>query len=502
MPDVQLRELEYEEEKDFQSIKIFIEKHKKTFRYLFNKYANSGYSPRKIAQLDILKEKNESINMAELLRMLKDHNVTLRMISHSELAALLRLLNQKIIQRCDLTPLSYECFIEFFLQLAFFIFGRAPYYMNYASPINLVELLMNHFKQASSIQGESSNFYSISHSAASGDQNLVKDLNLHLESNPNYPLPPGYKKTEEDTTVEKYQIQNVFPIKESVKFATEIIDNILMHNFGVHVIEPITSIEKKMKVFPVAPKRIIRDLSIRKKSLKPLNLEQRKSTLQKSYIPTTTKQKNSLEHTKPLVSLNELHRETIKPPLTPQMKKQIARSPLNMRPIVKEVADVVSDIVQAVSEKRQEIGSKYTNIPEKKLNETPKLNKGRKMRAKVIKNIVSEMKLEKKMKMDAEKQMLYIYNIKKFTFRQKKKEEEIHKQKKEKELAEQKRLMALEEKRRLEEEAKSNLEEEYKSLAKQKRENQRELLLIKRKNNEKNVIFLNKLMYRKIKIVQ
>lgn len=81
---IELVILEDEEEKDYEAIKLYIEQHKKIFRYLYSKYANSGASQKRISSFDSLKEKLDTINMAEIIKMLKDHNVTLRMISHSE----------------------------------------------------------------------------------------------------------------------------------------------------------------------------------------------------------------------------------------------------------------------------------------------------------------------------------------------------------------------------------------------------------------------------------
>ncbi len=83
-PAVELRIVEDEEDRDYEALKLFIEQHKRVFRYLYNKYANSGFSAKRVGSFDTLKEKLDTISMAEVIRMLKDHDISLRMLSHSE----------------------------------------------------------------------------------------------------------------------------------------------------------------------------------------------------------------------------------------------------------------------------------------------------------------------------------------------------------------------------------------------------------------------------------
>jgi len=51
--------------------------------------------------------------MAELTKLLKDHNTFPKMISKEQLAALIRVVNTKICNRYDLSAMDYDGFLVF-----------------------------------------------------------------------------------------------------------------------------------------------------------------------------------------------------------------------------------------------------------------------------------------------------------------------------------------------------------------------------------------------------
>lgn len=80
----ELRLVEDEEDRDYEALRLFMEQHKRIFRYLYNRYANSGFSTKQVGSFDLLKEKLGTISMAEIIKMFKDHSITLHMLTHSE----------------------------------------------------------------------------------------------------------------------------------------------------------------------------------------------------------------------------------------------------------------------------------------------------------------------------------------------------------------------------------------------------------------------------------
>lgn len=73
LPDFALINLEDEEDRDAHAIRGFMKKYSKLWKFLFSKYANSCFSSKQTSNFDSLKEKINSINKAELTKLLKDH---------------------------------------------------------------------------------------------------------------------------------------------------------------------------------------------------------------------------------------------------------------------------------------------------------------------------------------------------------------------------------------------------------------------------------------------
>ena len=65
---------EEEEERDRDGVKILIQKYAKVFKFLFNKYAMSRSQHKKVNNFDYYSDK--TINIAEINKLLKDHDIT------------------------------------------------------------------------------------------------------------------------------------------------------------------------------------------------------------------------------------------------------------------------------------------------------------------------------------------------------------------------------------------------------------------------------------------
>lgn len=73
-PEIVLFDFQEEEQRDVEAIKIFMKKYSKLWKFYFNKYANIGFSAKEIRNFDMLNDKHNTINLAELLKLLKDHD--------------------------------------------------------------------------------------------------------------------------------------------------------------------------------------------------------------------------------------------------------------------------------------------------------------------------------------------------------------------------------------------------------------------------------------------
>ncbi len=79
-----LRRVEDEEDRDVEELQLFLRSHKKLFKWLFARYANSGTAIAKLSSFDQLKERTETISAAELSKLLKNHDITQNILTHAE----------------------------------------------------------------------------------------------------------------------------------------------------------------------------------------------------------------------------------------------------------------------------------------------------------------------------------------------------------------------------------------------------------------------------------
>ncbi len=61
-----------------------------------------------------MKDRKETMNLAEMYKMLKDHGISSKIISKNDLQNIMRSLNWHLNGRGDLTPLDYDGFVEYF----------------------------------------------------------------------------------------------------------------------------------------------------------------------------------------------------------------------------------------------------------------------------------------------------------------------------------------------------------------------------------------------------
>ena len=267
-----LLNLDEEEERDKHAVTIFMKKYAKLWRYLFSRYANSGHSTKHPRNFNELKEKTDTINIAELAKMLKDHDVNKHMFSKEDLAQLVRLVNFNIIKRHDLTAIDYNGFQTFIMQFAYVMYQRLPVLKHkYAlkgpsmveknhmipdidvaelPPVESIKALKTHFEKATKARGHTTILYDDPDSTSIGDPKLLKALNKKLEENPEYPVPEGFSKVVEKDLVYRYEVPEFLPMPENQRFCVEFLDELVHEIIGVHFLEPLVTYEESTKVRP------------------------------------------------------------------------------------------------------------------------------------------------------------------------------------------------------------------------------------------------------------
>lgn len=254
LPPIELIDLEDEEERDVQAIKIFLKKYSKLWRFLFKKYANMGFSSKQIRNFDMYQDKSETMNMAEITMFLNDHGFTKAHLSREELAGLIRLINLKKVKRFDLTALSYPGWLEFIIQASHFIYSRKPYFMDNLPLVEQIKAFFNQMEKTAKQKGESVVLYEDPDATVMADAELLKALNKKLIENPEYPVPEGFKKVKEKTLLYNYEVPKFIEMKESTKTSLEVLDDLIFEKFQFHILEPIIRTKTVAKIRPIIKK--------------------------------------------------------------------------------------------------------------------------------------------------------------------------------------------------------------------------------------------------------
>ena len=254
LPPIDLIELEDEEDRDIEAIKIFMKKYSKLWRFMFKKYANLGFSSKQIKNFDMYQEKTDTMNLAEITMFLKDHGFTKKHLTREELAGLIRMINLRKIKKFDLSALPYNGWLEFLIQASHFIYSRKPYFMDNLPLVEQLYAFFNQMKNETLRRKESILLFEDPDSTVMADPKLLKALNKKLKENPEYPVPEGFKKVKEKVIEHNYEVPKFIEMKESQSLGLEILDDLIFEKFKFHILEPIVKTHVVTKIKPIIRK--------------------------------------------------------------------------------------------------------------------------------------------------------------------------------------------------------------------------------------------------------
>lgn len=93
-----------------------------------------------------MKGKTSQINLAEVTKILKEHNTFPTLISKDEIASLMRLINMQQPENehsNDIAMLDYHQFLYLIPQIAFLAFSRPPIDKSHLPPVESVRALLD-----------------------------------------------------------------------------------------------------------------------------------------------------------------------------------------------------------------------------------------------------------------------------------------------------------------------------------------------------------------------
>ena len=221
-PEITLFDYDAEEQRDVDAIKIVVKKYSKLFKYLFTKYANSGYSVKAFSNFEELNKKLQTISVAEIMKMLRDHYVTNRIITKTKISEIVR----QVHLNSSPLPLEYKYFVEFFIQLGYIIYTSPPNNMIHLTPAETLMKLITFFEESARSRGQSTLLYEDPDATSLGDKKIIEELNKRIAINPNYSLPEGYTKVIEKDFTYEYKIPEYYEIPESQRICALVLDSL------------------------------------------------------------------------------------------------------------------------------------------------------------------------------------------------------------------------------------------------------------------------------------
>ena len=335
VPEIELFDFQEEEQRDVEAIKIFMKKYSKLWKFYFNKYANIGFSAKEIRNFDMLNDKHNTINLAELLKLLKDHDFDKRYMTKEEWAAILRLVNFKVIKKSELTAMDYPGFLEWIVQAAVFMFTKPPEDKSHFPPVECLIAFVKKLEKAQKDKGASTILFEDPDATCIGDATLLKALNKKIKEDPNYPLPEDYRKVKEKEIVYTYKLPDFVKINSSKRFWVEMLDELIFKQFDFHILEPIVSYNESVKVKPVIRKQFNNATEERKtpRYLQSLNKRQK---------PKELNDKASMS------AYQKMRESKNRPPkLREVLALEVAKFDKADRDRAQETAEVLEEILQA-----------------------------------------------------------------------------------------------------------------------------------------------------------
>ncbi|CAI2384566.1 unnamed protein product [Moneuplotes crassus] len=337
-PEVNLFEYDAEEERDVNAVKTVAKKYTKLLKYLFSKYANSGYSVKAFSNFEELNKKLQTITIAEIMKMLRDHHVTNRIIGKSKVSEIVR----RVQPDSTPLPLAYPVFVEFFTQLAYVIYAGPPNNLIHLTPAETLIKLINFFEESAKSRGQSTLLYEDPDATSLGDKKVLDELNRRIKVNPSYSLPEGYTKVYEKDFEYEYKLPEYYEISEAQRVSISILDSLCDKLFDFHFIEPMVKYRETVKVRPTFKKQI----NQQRQPLQYMKKIERSNKLKPLNDPRASSRKSSKSRADPQKPSIDL---------STSLLIEVGRYPFDKRENVTECAEVLEQILQAVNKGKSKL---------------------------------------------------------------------------------------------------------------------------------------------------
>ena len=241
--NLEIINLDLEEDRDRLLVDDFNRKNHKVFKYLFLKYANSGYWTKQESFSKISDSKSQKISVSEIIKLFKEHGYD-SLVNQEKVTTIMKGLSLLMTgNKSNLVTLDFQQFQNFYMQMAFLMHSKEFH----GGPINLsMEKMMGIFRDEEKKQGLNVAIYDDPLLNFIYDSSVMNEINNNLHSNPDYVIPEvffffffffkfiekGFKKYEEKRVKFDYYLPEALDLPENYKLSYDLLNEIISESLG------------------------------------------------------------------------------------------------------------------------------------------------------------------------------------------------------------------------------------------------------------------------------
>ena len=261
--NITLLDLNDEEDRDIIILKKFIKEYEGFFKDVFKRYCGSTYKALSGKNFEAIKEISDTITVSEIVKMFKQHNVIDKEISKEDIQSIITLMNSKVFKKRSLLGgITYEEFVEDFIQISYYAFVKPPYFYRHFTiadyPEEMIKLFSAQFP-------ENMKYYNPETILTKSEREICNGLDRQLQISNFVKLPKTHKKILVTEINFKYVVPECmyFVLGESKTICLELVDEVIKKVVKNHVLEGFLVVNEVYKARPKYPQRAYPNMGMR-----------------------------------------------------------------------------------------------------------------------------------------------------------------------------------------------------------------------------------------------
>ena len=261
--NVTLLDLNDEEDRDIIILKKFIKEYEGFFKDVFKRYCGSTYKALTGKNFEAIKEISDTITVSEIVKMFKQHNIIDKEISKEDIQSIIVSMNSKVFKKRSLLGgITYEEFVEDFIQISYYAFVKPPYFYRHFTiadyPEEMIKLFSAQFP-------ENMKYYNPETILTKSEREICNGLDKQLQISNFVKLPKTHKKILVMEINFKYIVPECmyFVLGESKTICLELVDEFIKKAVSSHVLEGFFVVNEVYKARPKYPQRAYPNMGMR-----------------------------------------------------------------------------------------------------------------------------------------------------------------------------------------------------------------------------------------------